>query len=423
MTQADPHAPRRILIVENDYGNVGGSARAIARLVEHLDRDRYEIFVTFAHGSPSPMVGQIEALGAGIVRLGRRPMRQRRARRRGLSGFVAALVQVVQRWLTQDLPLVLELARVIRAHDFALVHANNNVVANRFVIWAAMLCRTPVVCHERFVVRMRPIDRLGLRYVSRVLCISRFVADDLARQSRPRSLQIVYDGVDVPERLPDLPRIGDDTKIAMLGRIVRWKGQHVLLGAIPLVLERFSGTRFEFVGAASDPGGVAYQDELRRLAEDLDVSDSVVFRGHVEDIDRRMREEYQIIVHCSVTPEPFGLVVAEGMAAGRPVVASGEGGTAEIIVHGESGLLFEPGNSVDLADKLISILEDPDYASRLGAAGWDRVSARFDARRTSREVAAVWEAVLGAPSSSENGPSGADDEPSPRPIDAPAATP
>jgi glycosyltransferase involved in cell wall biosynthesis len=82
-------------------------------------------------------------------------------------------------------------------------------------------------------------------------------------------------------------------------------------------------------------------------------------------------------------------VVLEAMAMGIPVVASSVGGIPEAIEHEKTGLLIPPSNPTALAKALARVLDDPALASRLGAAGRERVLAEFDARAGWRKLAEV----------------------------------
>ncbi len=214
------------------------------------------------------------------------------------------------------------------------------------------------------------------------------------REVAEAKLRIVYDGVEVPAERPPRRDVGGAPVVAMVGRLVDWKGQHLLVEAAPLVLERVPDARIVFVGGAPPDGNDAYARRLRDLARELGVADRCEFLGPVFDVERRMRESFDVVVHASTTPEPFGLVVAEAMAAGCPVVASDAGGPAEIVEDGRSGLLFRTGDPKDLAGKIVRVLQEPGLAGALAEAGWQRVRERFDARRTAAEVMAVWEEVL-----------------------------
>ncbi len=91
--------------------------------------------------------------------------------------------------------------------------------------------------------------------------------------------------------------------------------------------------------------------------------------------------------------EPFGLVLVEAMAMGKPVIAANAGGPCEIVVHGQTGLLFEPGNPQSLAAAIADLLNNPEKARAMGAAGRQRFEEHFTAGRMAAQVAAIYAAV------------------------------
>ena len=97
-----------------------------------------------------------------------------------------------------------------------------------------------------------------------------------------------------------------------------------------------------------------------------------------------------VVVHATVVPEPFGLVVAEGMACGRAVITSAAGGAGEIVRDGVDAVVHEPGNTAGLAAAIRRLAEHAELRSRLGAAGRQSAERRFDRRRVGEEVAAVY---------------------------------
>ena len=108
----------------------------------------------------------------------------------------------------------------------------------------------------------------------------------------------------------------------------------------------------------------SYEADLRAMvAEDPTLAGRVHFTGHQDDVYAWM-DALDIVVHASFG-EPFGLVLVEAMALGKPLVATAAGGPTEIIEHGVSGLLVPPGDSVSLADAIGRILNEPGLASSL----------------------------------------------------------
>jgi glycosyltransferase involved in cell wall biosynthesis len=105
---------------------------------------------------------------------------------------------------------------------------------------------------------------------------------------------------------------------------------------------------------------------LPRLADSLGIGRRVELRGHRTDVwDELARID--VLVHASVTPEPFGQVILEGMAAGVPVIAARAGGPAEILRHDVTGVLYESADLDGLANAM-ERMRDPALRERLSAA-------------------------------------------------------
>jgi glycosyltransferase involved in cell wall biosynthesis len=133
------------------------------------------------------------------------------------------------------------------------------------------------------------------------------------------------------------------------------------------------------------------QAELRAQAEALGLGDSVGFTGKVDDVSSVLRA-LDIAVHASTEPEPFGLVIAEAMACGRPIVVSRAGGAAEIA---EGGALFhEPGNSTELAERLLQLANDAARRETLGSEGREAALRLFSRTRLRKALIPFYEELM-----------------------------
>lgn len=235
---------------------------------------------------------------------------------------------------------------------------------------------------------------------SRVVANSRAAKDALIQcGGKADKISVVYNGFDFtgdfpsaassPDRgavlrdagLPDLPTVG------VFGRIAEWKGQHVLIEA----LETIPNLQAIIVGDATYQDS-AYFDRLRAMVDQKHLSDRVKFLGFRKDVQRLMAA-VDIIAHTSIDPEPFGRVIVEGMALGRPVVATQGGGVGEIIDSLKTGILYPPGDSTALAEALRSLMRDPALASRLAAEGRSTVAARFSIEQSVQDLSRVFDRV------------------------------
>lgn len=200
----------------------------------------------------------------------------------------------------------------------------------------------------------------ALGRVDRIVCVSNYIAevtsDRLPKGLRDR-ISVVHNGVDVA-RFQALPRQDRQDKLRVLyvGRVVPWKGVHVLIRAIralgrdDLEVTVLGSSGFDAAAPLTD-----YETRLRRVAEGS--------RSRVQFIPfqppamvARIMRQADVVVVPSIKPEPFGLTALEGLAAGATVVASDIGGLPEAV--GRAGILISPGEPAVLARALERIAED-----------------------------------------------------------------
>ncbi|MFI9508325.1 glycosyltransferase family 4 protein [Nocardia sp. NPDC052566] len=228
------------------------------------------------------------------------------------------------------------------------------------------------------------VIRLLGRRADGYLANSRTTMATLRTGGKPAA--VAYPGVEPTEYTEHVQRAPADTVVAVVGRLTPWKGQDVLLRAVaaaklrPRQVFLIGGTFFD-----EEP----YRAELEQLAARLRLP--VTFTGHVDDPERYVREA-DVLVHCSVLPEPFGQVVVEGMAAGCAVIASGPGGPAEIVEPGINGLLVDAGDERRLTAALDTLIGDQALRIRLAAAATVRAKD-FHITATARIVAAFLDSV------------------------------
>lgn len=239
-----------------------------------------------------------------------------------------------------------------------------------------------------------PIDRLvALAPAAEVLVPSRTVAAAQEAIWPGRRTCVIYPGIDtngaVPlhsdarERLlaplgipPGSPVVG------IVGRLQRWKGVHVLIDAMPAVLARHPDAHAVVVGGVH-PLEPAYRAELERLAAELGLAARVHLAGHQADA-RSWMAAFDVVVHAS-DKEPFGIVVLEAMALGKPLVAGALGGPAEVVRADVDGFLVGFEDAPALADRIVRYLDDPQLGARMGRAASQR-AGEFSARRFAAAV-------------------------------------
>ena len=230
-----------------------------------------------------------------------------------------------------------------------------------------------------------------------LIAVSNSVMEQLRLNDGGRRSTVVFDGLSDRELEPRMngceQASGGPKRVGIVGRIAKWKGQHVFLEAAAKVAAGGHDVEFLIVGAPLF-GEEEYEQSLREQADRLGIAGRVRFLGFTKDIPKVMGS-LDVLVHASITGEPFGQVITEAMAAGKPVIASRGGGVPEIIADGENGLLTPMGDAGALAGALISLIENPEKASRLGAAGYKHVREQFTARQGARKVEQIYESIVG----------------------------
>jgi glycosyltransferase involved in cell wall biosynthesis len=241
---------------------------------------------------------------------------------------------------------------------------------------AATLAGIPALWYQHgFPSRLNWMDRVATALPARgILACSRHVGEAQARLCPRRPIRVVYPGVDLerfdPETLPTpreaRSRLGlplDGPLIGIVGRLQRWKGIHVLIEAMPSVLAQHPTAHCFVVGG---PHGLEpdYHYELIHLIEALDVIEQVFLAGHQPNANVWMQAA-DVIVHASDN-EPFGMVIVEAMAIGKPVIGTASAGPNEIITDEVDGILVPFADIHALAGALVRCLADANLRDDLG---------------------------------------------------------
>lgn len=348
----------------------GGSEVMLRQLVEHRGAGGTTWLVIFLeHG---PMVAGLERLGVevAVVEAGRLREPHRHA------AAIARIAFVAHRWRADVL-----VGWMVKSQLYAAP--------------AALLAGIPAVWYQ-LGAPYAPgwLDRVATALpASGILAVSQSSAEAQAQIRPRRALRVVRPGIELhrfdPSRLPSprevRARLGLPARgplIGIVGRLQRWKGIHVLIEAMPQIQAVDPRAHCVVVGGAHalEPG---YPGQLEQRIAALDLAGSVTLSGLQPDVAEWM-QAMDVVVHAS-DREPFGLVILEAMALGKPVVAGAEGGPAEIVHDGIDGLLAPFGDSDALARAVLRYLGDPGFATTAGEAARTR-AADFGVERFAAEL-------------------------------------
>jgi glycosyltransferase involved in cell wall biosynthesis len=256
-------------------------------------------------------------------------------------------------------------------------------VGQRAAFLAVPICRrrkVPMVWHKVDLYRDRPVAKPLAAAAHGVVTASRAASEALGSVRRRRLLAIAPPPVRLPsEASVALP--GGPPTIGTLGRLVPYKGHHLVLHAAAILSREFPDLRVVLAGgpARTHPH---YPAELARLPHELGMDGRVELTGFVTDV---LAVLSRLTVFVNAThrddrgygPEGLGVAMAEANWVGLPVVAVDAGGSREAIVDGVSGTLVRSATPGALADTIAAYLRDDQLARRTGQAGRAVARERF----------------------------------------------
>ena len=208
-------------------------------------------------------------------------------------------------------------------------------------------------------------------------------------------IEVIYNGID--SRFLTLPPIDDSrdntrgpTQLIFVGRLRVEKGVLVILKALEQLVHE-SGLADKATPSLHlnifGTGDQVYVNELERFVYEKKLTHLVTFHGRIsQDELIGYYDRSHIMLVPSLWREPFGLVIAEAMARGLPVIASHVGGPAEILTHEVDGMLVEPGDERALAIAIRQLLENPEKRKHLGQAAQITVQERFTIEQNAKGV-------------------------------------
>ena len=365
----------RVLFLDHTAA-LGGAELCLLDVAEH-----FRATSLVALMDDGPLRGALEERGVRttVLEHGRSLQRVRRESRIPGMGAVGAVVGAAQ-----------EVARLSR--DYELVYANSQ---KAFIVAcvSAAFARRPVLWHLHDILDPQVFSRVNIgvdvflanHIASRVIANSQATANALIARGGTRArIDVVYNGLDPV--IADAVRPADVAAarasigaagaqlLGLFGRLAPWKGQDVAIRALAL-LGPDSNVQLAIVGDALF-GEESYAAELRALVSANGLEHRVHFLGFRSDVPVLMRA-VDVLIHTSVTPEPFGRVIVEGMMAERPVIATAGGGASEIVTPGVTAWQVPPNDPTALADAIRSVLHDPARARAVAAAGKRDALERF----------------------------------------------
>lgn len=384
--------PLKVAFCENGAG-YGGAIISLAAFLEKIP-DEFEPFIYTSLGSDdykqlsrlgkwrhTPPVGLLDR--AVLKKLGL-----------PLASFLDNLFNL--------LPYAFSYFVAFRRDGIGCVYLNNDASCNFAAAIAAKFARLPLVLHARGFNADTSGNRWVLSKLDHCIAVSTAVqAELLTLGVPPLKCSVIPEGLDLtvfhPKSLSnsvrdELKLPEDSAVITLVGGLVDWKGQDVLLDAAPLIFQQFPNAVILLIGAAYGKSS-DFANMIIERAKSPVMQSRVYMLGARNDIADILACS-DVVVHASTKPEPFGRTFLEGMALGKAVIASNEGGPLDVISDRVDGILIEPRSPSKLADAINLLLRDPAFSAKLGQNAAEEAK-NYSIESHAHSISAVLQMVCG----------------------------
>ena len=399
------------IVYLNPSGRLGGAETSLRELLASIRAAEpgWELWLVL--GEDGPLAGIARDLGVNVFvkpfprALGRLGDRGRWAAALGLLKAAPATAKYAR-----------GLGRWLRRIEPDIIHSNGFKM-HLLGAWARPR-RSPLIWHIHDYVSPRPLMRRLLRPFRKACTLavvnSNSVAEDLTRALPGLRTVPIYNAIDLQRFSPagqqlDLdalaklaPPAPGTIRVGLIATFARWKGHKVFLEALARLAGEVPVRGYIIGGPIYQTDGSQWSAaELHQAADRLGLAGQVGFTGFLEDTSAALRS-LDIVVHASTQPEPFGMVIIEGMACGRAVIASRAGGAAELFTDGENALAHAPGDAEGLARQIGRLSRDHGLRVALGKAGRGTAERFYHGQRLATELLDTYRQVAGVePSQSE----------------------
>ena len=280
----------------------------------------------------------------------------------------------------------LRLKSKIKYLNIDLIHTNCSVVNIGALL--SRITSVPHIWHIRefgqedfglsFVFSDNYSYRFMQKYSNKIICVSDALKEKYIHFIDKKKVIRIYNGIQFSEIEERNYEDKDKYHLLIAGRLSEAKGQLEAMDAIrKLRLEGKDNIMLHLAGS----GDIEYYE---KKAEEMGIKDQIRFYGHVFNLNE-LRKSMDVELVCS-KKEAFGRVTIEAMSCGLPVIGADTGGTEELIETGETGLLYKQGDSYDLANKIIELLEDKLFRKKIALNGMAFARANFGVEKNAELV-------------------------------------
>ena len=358
-----------ILYLSHCGSSIGGGERQLAYLVTNINQTRYRPLVVCP--DDGVFAEHLRQAGISTVILDLPPWRKAKSliARRSAEKKIVALA---------------------KTHDAQLIHTSDSWF-NPY-LWAVKnQVKIPAVSHVRNLLTPKQVRNYQFDRMDSIIAISEQSKTPLI-QARvdARKIDVILNCVDLSVfQSAHRPAHPAEYVVGIVGRIEPFKCQKVFVEIAAKVAAQCKKVRFRIIGAALDtPVHRTYERQVRQLVAKYQLQDIIYFTGHRTDMPKAM-QELDLLVTLSA-----GSVIAEAMAAGKPVIGTPIGSTADMIDHGVTGYVIPLDPMEKIVDKIIALAEDPIQSMRIGQAARKHAQEAFGIEAHVQKVQDIYERLL-----------------------------
>lgn len=363
---------------------IGGAERSLLALLENLNKDLYKPIVCIP--DKGPFYDVLKKTGIEVI---------------------CIPIGVLNTNFLNPFPYINTvkiLVSLIKKYRIDIIHSNSEGTSQCAVI-AGKLSRKPVICHVRNFFPKRAFIRDLIGWNNILIAISGAIAEELTFfQKGNKHVRIVHNGVDLNcftnddnSRIAIRREMGfsdDNFVLGVMGsRIAHFKGQHIAIKALKNLIDKgHKEVRLLITGSTAIDRSEGYLQDLKKTITEMNLNGRVRFTGFVDDITS-IYNAIDLLVLPS-QKEPFGRVLIEAMAMGKPVIASRSGGAVEVVEDGVSGILFTTDDCEELKNAILKIINNKDFACKIGNNGKERVSKLFSIEKHVKKIQDIYEELV-----------------------------
>lgn len=394
---------RKILYVEqNQDGTVGGSHWCLYYIVKNIDRNLFTPCIMFYENHN--LMNMFRELDVGVT-IYNKPLGKRLFQKFGILG--RTFNRLINLVITDLIPSFVFYS-FINKNNIDIVHLNNTCQDGRSWVLACKFSKIPCITHQRiYPSEFTKNQLINANKFHTIVCITKNIRQYLESCNVNAKKVVIYDAIDTVEHRKKINKEAveirkefkitkEDSIIVLAGNFQEWKGQHVAIEAIKILRNRgLQNIKLMLIGDTSRIReiGLDYYENIQNYIRNNDLEDQVIITGYRSDIVDLMHSA-DIVIHTSITPEPFGMVIIEAMNIGKAVISTNIGGPSEIIRDGIDGLLINPGNADELASTLYKLLHDDKLRLRISAEAVSRVHDNFDIKLQTKKLSELYTSIL-----------------------------